>query len=55
MNCSFCAEPSVRCTTVQIGERPADPRKHGTPTDTRKIVVVRVCAAHVRHLGRAGR
>ncbi len=51
MTCSYCDQLAVRCSTVQVGNAPNDPRKLNTKQDDRRVIVVRACADHLDRLG----
>lgn len=46
MTCSYCGEPAVRHIARAVGEAPADPRRHGTQADERKLEDVHFCMRH---------
>lgn len=50
LTCNYCDGRPVACATVNVGEKPADPRKLCTKQDPRKVTIVRACAEHVDRL-----
>ena len=51
MTCAYCTAKPVACSTIQDGEKPANPKHHATKMDSRRIVIVRVCEEHLGKLG----